>query len=388
MATQVESIKWVAGRFLVDGFAFKNPRCRSYFLTHFHSDHTIGLTKGFKDGIIYCTSVTRNLLVGDMGMSAQYIRVLDYEETVSVEGVAVTALPANHCPGACMLLFEVSAAGGKEVILHTGDCRWQNWMAESKVLQRVKVDTLYLDTTYCLPRYKLPPQQHAIDAMVGAMREALALEPRTLFLMAAYHIGKEKAFLGAAQQLGCKVWVTPAKRRVLELLELPPSSMALLADTPLEAQIHVVNWGMRPESLSRYLEGPAGSSSGEGHVIACEEAQVMAEGAIGSGAGAVTQRAAPVPAGAQEAWSGPVQPWADGVQDALEQAGDTEVEGGGWRSAGRRWMWRGPTLAARDGHQGNRLDVPCTGWPVPVAPGHYVPAGGAVLGAQLVGRPA
>ncbi len=43
---QVESIKWVPGTdFIVDGFAFKNPRCSPYFLTHFHSDHTVGLNK-------------------------------------------------------------------------------------------------------------------------------------------------------------------------------------------------------------------------------------------------------------------------------------------------------------------------------------------------------
>lgn len=46
MATQVEQIKWVPHTsFLVDGFAFKHPRCRYYFLTHAHSDHTVGLSR-------------------------------------------------------------------------------------------------------------------------------------------------------------------------------------------------------------------------------------------------------------------------------------------------------------------------------------------------------
>lgn len=38
-----------------------------------------------------------------------------------------------------------------------------------------------------------------------AMRAELASEPHTLFVVAAYHIGKERAFLGAAEQLGVKV---------------------------------------------------------------------------------------------------------------------------------------------------------------------------------------
>ena len=43
MAQQVEYIKWIDGtNFMVDGFNFQNARCKNYFLTHFHSDHTTG----------------------------------------------------------------------------------------------------------------------------------------------------------------------------------------------------------------------------------------------------------------------------------------------------------------------------------------------------------
>ena len=43
MASQTEAIKWIPGtKFMVDGFRFQNPGCQSYFLTHFHSDHTTG----------------------------------------------------------------------------------------------------------------------------------------------------------------------------------------------------------------------------------------------------------------------------------------------------------------------------------------------------------
>jgi len=43
---------------MVDGFRFQNANCQSYLLTHFHSDHTTGLTRGFNAGLIYCTRVT------------------------------------------------------------------------------------------------------------------------------------------------------------------------------------------------------------------------------------------------------------------------------------------------------------------------------------------
>lgn len=39
------------------------------------------------------------------------------------------------------------------------------------------------------------------------MREALTEEPDTLMVVSCYHIGKERAFLGAAAALGLKVCV-------------------------------------------------------------------------------------------------------------------------------------------------------------------------------------
>ena len=56
------------------------------------------------------SEVTGALLVHDMGLSAQYVQVLPYDTAVTIEGVKVTMLTANHCPGAVMLLFEVGPA--------------------------------------------------------------------------------------------------------------------------------------------------------------------------------------------------------------------------------------------------------------------------------------
>ncbi|GFR43606.1 hypothetical protein Agub_g4703, partial [Astrephomene gubernaculifera] len=145
-------------------------------------------------------------------------------------------------------------AGATTNILHTGDCRWQPWMRHQPGLAGVRVDTLLLDTTYAAPRHTLPPQSEAIRMMVQAMRDALLEEPRTVFLLAAYHIGKERAFLEAAQELGAKVWCSPAKRAVLRLLQLPTELAAVLAEDPREACIHVTGWGLRPEDVQAYLE--------------------------------------------------------------------------------------------------------------------------------------
>lgn len=127
MANRIESVKWIPGTsFMVDGFEFQNANCTHYFLTHYHSDHTIGLGRRFAAGRIYCSPVTARLLAHEMRLQSA-ICVLPADESVTIEGVRVTAMDANHCPGSIMLLFEVPRKGSAgavfDTILHTGDCR-------------------------------------------------------------------------------------------------------------------------------------------------------------------------------------------------------------------------------------------------------------------------
>lgn len=64
-------------------------------------------------------------------------------------------------------------------------------------------------------------QEQAISAMVELMRQLSSEEPRTLFVVGAYHIGKEKAYLSPARQLGYLVYCEPAKLRVCFLEPSP-----------------------------------------------------------------------------------------------------------------------------------------------------------------------
>lgn len=43
-------------------------------------------------------------------------------------------------------------------ILHTGDMRWQPRLADHPALKACKVDLLYMDTTYSLPKHVFPSQ--------------------------------------------------------------------------------------------------------------------------------------------------------------------------------------------------------------------------------------
>ena len=58
-------------------------------------------------------------------------------------------------------------------------------------------------------------QDNAIASLVKVMREAYAEERKTLFVVGSYHIGKERAFFGAAKALDFKIWCHQAKKKVL-----------------------------------------------------------------------------------------------------------------------------------------------------------------------------
>eukprot|EP00501_MAST-03F_sp_TOSAG23-6_P000860 GSMAST32.ASY1.ANO1.896.1 assembled CDS len=120
------------GGFLVDGFnESKLPRngiC-IHFLTHFHGDHYNGL-KGEKfnllpeDCCIYATSITASLVISELKVDSKRIKILNLNETVEISNARVTPIDANHCPGACILIFEMDTGN----IVHTGDMRFTRSM--------------------------------------------------------------------------------------------------------------------------------------------------------------------------------------------------------------------------------------------------------------------
>ncbi|KAI0879359.1 DRMBL-domain-containing protein [Hypoxylon argillaceum] len=168
----------------VDAFRYGAVKgCNAYFLSHFHSDHYIGLTAKWSHGPIYCSKVTGSLIKTQLRTASKYVKELEFEETVEVpgtEGVTVTMLPANHCPGSSLFLFEKKIGRGPnprtQRILHCGDFRACPAQVTHPLLKpdivdaisgkvkQQKIDVCYLDTTYLNPRYSFPPQNDVIRA--------------------------------------------------------------------------------------------------------------------------------------------------------------------------------------------------------------------------------
>ena len=179
--------KILPGLFIcVDAFRYGAVEgCQAYFLSHFHSDHYVGLTSSWNHGPIYCSKVTANLVRQQLRVDPQYVVALDFEQTVEVSGTrgaSVTMIPANHCPGSSLYLFE-KALGKKpsgeprlQRILHCGDFRACRAHIEHPLLMpdvqsklsgktvEQKIDVCYLDTTYLNPKYAFPRQESVVKA--------------------------------------------------------------------------------------------------------------------------------------------------------------------------------------------------------------------------------
>lgn len=168
----------------VDGFRYGAVEgCNAYFLSHFHSDHYIGLTASWRHGPVYCSKVTANLVKQQLKVDPKFVRPLEWEETVEVpdtNGVFVTMIPANHCPGSSLFLFEKIIGKGakprKQRVLHCGDFRAcpahvNHPLLRPDVLDSISgktkqqtIDVCYLDTTYLTPKYSFPSQEDVINS--------------------------------------------------------------------------------------------------------------------------------------------------------------------------------------------------------------------------------
>lgn len=169
----------------VDAFRYGAVQgCNAYFLSHFHSDHYIGLTSSWCHGPIYCSHVTANLVRRQLRVDPQWVVDLDFDKKVEVpntQGVEVTMIPANHCPGSSLFLLEKVVGKGKipkvQRVLHCGDFRAcpahiQHPKLRPDIIDTVtkrsltqqKIDVCYLDTTYLTPRYAFPSQEEVIKA--------------------------------------------------------------------------------------------------------------------------------------------------------------------------------------------------------------------------------
>ncbi|XP_055921352.1 uncharacterized protein LOC129952639 [Eupeodes corollae] len=227
--------------FAVDAFNFgllKNVT--TYFLTHFHTDHYVGLTKKFSMPI-YASETTINLIRGFIAVDEKLLHILFLNTPHKIEGVSVTAIDANHCPGAIMLLFQLPC--GKR-ILHTGDFRWSQKM-ELDInlnLKQNHIDLLYLDTTHISDRHNINSQAECISKAINWVREFKQSNEgkKILYVVCTDVIGKENFWFSIADAFDLKIWSDGKRKKALTLIGNEKILKKLVSNAN-EADMHVVS---------------------------------------------------------------------------------------------------------------------------------------------------
>ncbi|XP_045165129.2 uncharacterized protein LOC123529027 [Mercenaria mercenaria] len=197
------------------------PQARIFFLTHLHGDHITGLTSSWSYPI-YCSEITGKLLVKRHGVREDLIHSLQtecaeiiYLDNEHQQQMTVTAIDANHCPGAVMFLMQ----GYFGTILHTGDFRYHSDMVNQSVLSCLsgKVDILYLDNTYCSPSCVFPTRDEATSQIV----ELIEQHPTKDVLIGMRNLGKEKLLSNIA--LHFQEWISVPDKfyQTLEIIGAP-----------------------------------------------------------------------------------------------------------------------------------------------------------------------
>ncbi|KAK2717003.1 hypothetical protein QYM36_007219, partial [Artemia franciscana] len=171
--------------FAVDAFSYGSlPGVTAYFLSHFHYDHYIGLTRRFSSPI-YCSKITGKLAILKLGLSPASVRIIDLNQTITLDNIDVTALESNHCPGAVMFLFKLPT--GRR-ILHTGDFRACEEMEKISILREEPIEAVYLDTTFCDDFYNFPLQKKVIDVAVAIAEKKYNMNKKLLIVVGSYMI--------------------------------------------------------------------------------------------------------------------------------------------------------------------------------------------------------
>ncbi len=144
---------------VVDGFQFPPERVSAHgsvlwVLSHAHADHYSGLqhSSWLSPGRrkIFASEVTARLAHAIVGVPLESFVMLPMNTPLEIHPmVKMTLVDANHCPGACMMLFEF---GSGRRVLHTGDFRFCDafrsdvMYAPLQELVAKGFESIYLDT--------------------------------------------------------------------------------------------------------------------------------------------------------------------------------------------------------------------------------------------------
>ena len=131
------------------------------FVSHAHSDHIAA-----HDEIIVSERTARLMQARLPGKRHEH--VVPFGERTTIRGLDLTLLPAGHIFGSAQFLLETTSGS----LLYTGDFKLRPGRSAEPAEWR-QAETLIIETTYGLPRYRLPPTDEVVGQIVAFCQDAL-----------------------------------------------------------------------------------------------------------------------------------------------------------------------------------------------------------------------
>lgn len=123
--------------------------------------------------------------------------VVAFGERTTIRGLDLTLLPAGHIFGSAQFFLETDNGS----LLYTGDFKLRPGRSAEPAEWR-NAETLIMETTYGLPRYRLPPTDEVIGQIVAFCRDAL--ETGAVPVLLGYSLGKAQEILCSLAGAGLK----------------------------------------------------------------------------------------------------------------------------------------------------------------------------------------
>jgi DNA ligase-1 len=261
----VIDVRYERGVYLPAQDLWLDPRDakRFAFVSHAHSDHIAP-----HEEIVVSERTARLLEARMPGQRREH--VLPFGEPRRVHDVDLTLLPAGHIFGSAQLFL--NSENGS--LLYTGDFKLRHGKSAEPAEWR-QAETLVMETTFGLPRYKFPPTDQVVAGIVAFCRDAL--EEGEVPVLLGYSLGKAQEILcaldGAAltpmlhgsvfqmtriyEKFGqsfCIYVRYKASEVAGKVLICPPSAnrSRMLEKIPRKRVAMISGWAVEPNAIYRY----------------------------------------------------------------------------------------------------------------------------------------
>ena len=233
------------------------------FVSHAHGDHIAPHQE-----VIFSQGTARLMRVRMPGSRIEH--PLPFGERRSIRCVDVTLIPAGHIFGSAQCLVFV----GDETLLYSGDFKLRPGRSAEPPEWR-HADTLVMETTFGVPRYRFPPTNDVIDQMVAFCTESI--DANEVPVLLGYSLGKAQEILCALENAGLTPMLHGAVYQMTRIYEelgqsfckyvrynrndvagkvliCPPSAnrSPMLEKIPRKRVAMISGWAVDPQAVYRY----------------------------------------------------------------------------------------------------------------------------------------